>query len=140
MLGAAAIDLLLQIDELATLGIEAGIAWAHTSHARGGIAVAACTRCASSTVYLLPYLTTTLNPQQARIGKIVVLEPLVVFRQIGIPRATLFNAVAPGLPGSNNSQGQESCTDADATLPQEAPQPNPLPAGEGGHGCRSTPR
>jgi hypothetical protein len=84
MLGAAAIDLLFQIDELATLGIEAGIVGTHTSHTRGSIVVAACTRCASSTVYLLPYLTTTLNPQQARIGKIVVLKPLVVFRQIGI--------------------------------------------------------
>jgi hypothetical protein len=53
-LGAAAIDLLLQIDELATLWIEARIAWAHTPHARGGITVALGTRCASGTIYLLP--------------------------------------------------------------------------------------
>jgi hypothetical protein len=53
-LGAAAVDLLLQINKLAILGIEAGIAWAYTTHARGGVTVAARTRCASGTVYLLP--------------------------------------------------------------------------------------
>ena len=53
-LGAAVVDLLLQVDELATLGLKAGIAWAHAPHARSDITVTAPTRCASGTVCLLP--------------------------------------------------------------------------------------
>jgi len=53
-LSAAAVDLLLQIDELTALGIEAGIAGAHAPHARGGVTVATRTRCAIGTVWLLP--------------------------------------------------------------------------------------
>jgi hypothetical protein len=53
-LSAAAVDLLLQIDELATWWIEVGIAGAHAPHARGSVTVATRTRCAIGTVWLLP--------------------------------------------------------------------------------------
>src|SRR5262245_41965939 len=117
MLSAAAVDLLLQVDELANLCIKAWIAWAHAPHARGGIPVATRTRCASCTVCRLPYLATALDPQQARVGKVVVLEALVVCRQIGVARPATLNAVGRWLPSARDVQGQESDTDAGAEPP-----------------------
>jgi hypothetical protein len=102
--------------------------------------MAARTRCASSTVYLLPELATALNPQQARVGEIVILEPLVFFREISVARATLCNAVTPWLPSSGTIQGQENYVDADAEPVQTDPHPSLLPQGEGGNGGYATPQ
>lgn len=60
-LGAAVVDLLLQVDELTALGIKAGIGRTHAPHALSSVAVAARTRCARGAVCLLPYLAAALG-------------------------------------------------------------------------------
>jgi hypothetical protein len=59
---AAAVDLLLQVDELAALGVKAGVTRARAAHARYGIAVAARAGGASGTVYLVPQRPALLDP------------------------------------------------------------------------------
>jgi hypothetical protein len=81
----AAIDLLLQIDERTTRGVEARIARPHAAHAHGGIVMAMRTGYAGRTVWLAPELTAAFNPQEPGIGEVVVLQALVLLRQIGVP-------------------------------------------------------
>ena len=56
------------------------------------------TGCSRRTVDLGPALPATLNPQQAGIGEVIVLQALVLLRQIGVAGASTINDIVADLP------------------------------------------
>jgi hypothetical protein len=108
------VDLLLQVDELATLWVKAWIARAHTPHALRHLAMTRSTRRTSGAVGVTPQLPALLDPQQPGIGELVVLESLVLWRQVGIARASSLDAVLDGFycaqqphAGARHGNGQD---------------------------------
>ncbi len=89
--------MLLQVDELAALWVQGG------------------------PVGLMPQIPALLDRQQPGIGELVVLEPLVLWGQVGVARASPLNAVLDWL-----SCVQQSCANTRHSNGQDGQQPRCL--------------